>query len=119
MHELAICQALMTQVEQIAAGHNARQVSSIIIGIGPLSGVEEQLLQHAWPVASAGSIAEGAALTIEPLPLTVKCSQCGKESEAKPNKLLCKHCGDWRTQVSSGDELLLLRLELEKRENNE
>jgi len=114
MHELAICQALMTQVEQIAAEHNAEHVSSIIIGIGPLSGVEEQLLQHAWPVASAGSLAEGTELTIESLPLKVRCTRCGNESDAKPNKLLCKHCGDWRTEVTSGDELLLLKLELEK-----
>ena len=113
MHELAICQALMNQVESIAAERNARSVVSIVVGMGPLSGVEAQLLKHAYPVASAGTIAEGARLVVENLPVRIKCSQCGHESDALPNKLVCKVCGDWRTTLISGDELILMRVELE------
>ncbi len=114
MHELAICQALMSQVETIASERNASHVVSIVIGMGPLSGVEAQLLQHAYPVASAGTVAEGAELVIESLPVRIKCLQCGHESDAKPNKLVCSHCGDWRTTLISGDELMLMSIELEK-----
>jgi hydrogenase nickel incorporation protein HypA/HybF len=113
MHELAICQALMNQVESIAMERNAVNVVTIVVGMGPLSGVEEQLLKHAYPVASAGTIAEGAELIIENLPVRVKCSQCGCESDAVPNKLVCQHCGDWRTTLVSGDEMMLMRVELE------
>jgi hydrogenase nickel incorporation protein HypA/HybF len=114
MHELAICQSLMDQIESIAAERNARCVTSIVVGMGPLSGVEAQLLKNAYPVASAGTIAEDAELIIEYLPIRVKCSQCGSESDALPNKLVCKHCGDWRTTLVSGDELLLMSVELER-----
>jgi hydrogenase nickel incorporation protein HypA/HybF len=114
MHELAICQSLMNQVESIAAERNALCVTSIIVGIGPLSGVEAQLLKNAYTVASAGTIAENAELLIEYLPIRVKCSQCGSESDAQPNKLVCKQCGDWRTTLVSGDELMLMSVELEK-----
>ena len=113
MHELAICQALMNQVENIAAERNARSVVSIVVGMGPLSGVEAQLLKHAYPVASAGTVAEGAELVIESLPVRIKCTQCGSEADALPNKLVCKACGDWRTTLISGDELMLMRVELE------
>ena len=113
MHELAICQALMNQVESIAVERNARSVVSIVVGMGPLSGVEVQLLKHAYPVASAGTIAEGAELVIENLPVRIKCTACGNESDALPNKLVCKACGDWRTTLISGDELMLMRIELE------
>ncbi len=114
MHELAICQALMTQVESIAAERDANNVVTIVIGMGPLSGVEAQLLQHAYPVASAGTVAEGAELVIESLPVRISCTQCGKESDAQPNKLVCRHCGDWRTTLISGDELMLMSVELER-----
>ena len=113
MHELAICQALINQIESIAAERNARRAISIVIGMGPLSGVEAQLLEHAYPVASAGSVAEGAELVIEKLPVRIRCTQCGKETDALPNKLICKHCGDWRTTLVSGDELMLMSVELE------
>ena len=116
MHELAICQSLMDQVENIALERNALCVTSIILGIGPLSGVEAQLLKNAYTVASAGTVAEHAELIIETLPIRVKCSLCGSESDALPNKLICKQCGDWRTTLLSGDEMMLLSLELERKQ---
>jgi len=114
MHELAICQALMSQVETIAHDNHAVRVTSITVGMGPLSGVEEQLLKNAYPVASAGTIADGADLLVHLTPLRVRCTKCEKESDAKPNRLVCGHCGEWRTELISGDELLLLRVELDK-----
>ncbi len=114
MHELAICQSLMDQVESIARERDANSVTSITIGMGPLSGVEAQLLKNAYPIASAGTVAEDAELLIEHLPIKVRCSQCGSESDAQPNKLTCKQCGDWRTTLISGDEMMLMSVELEK-----
>lgn len=119
MHELSICQSLMNQVTTIAADSNANSVTSIVISVGPLSGVDAELLKNAFPIASAGTVAERAELIIDYLPVRVKCSQCGSESEATPNKLLCKVCGDWRTSLLSGDELMLMSVELEKHKEPE
>jgi len=118
MHELAICQSLMEQVETIASERDAKSVTLIVIGMGPLSGVEPQLLKNAYPIASIGTIAERAELKIENLPIRVKCSSCDCESDALPNKLICSHCGDWKTTLISGDELLLMSVELEKSEDS-
>ena len=118
MHELAICQALMEQVETIAEERDAHSVISIVIGMGPLSGVEAQLLKNAYPIASAGTVAQDAELVIEHLPIKVQCNQCGSESDALPNKLTCKQCGDWRTTLISGDEMMLMSVELEKRKDS-
>lgn len=118
MHELAICQALISQVETIAAERNASGVHLILVGIGPLSGVEAQLLKNAYSVASAGTIAEQAELVIEKLPVIVKCDVCGSESEAQVNKLICKACGNWRTDLLSGDEMLLMSVELDAAESD-
>ena len=114
MHELAVCQSLMDQVEAIAMERGAKTVTSITIAMGPLSGVEAPLLKSAYPIASAGTIAHHAKLIINNIPIRVKCSQCGSESEAQPNKLVCKHCDDWRTTLVSGDEMMLMSVELEK-----
>lgn len=119
MHELAVCQALLEQVEDVAASNNAVRVTAIEVGIGPLSGVEARLLANAYTVASAGSIAEDAAFVIESLPVRVRCTSCGEESAATPNKLSCASCGDWRTTLVSGDEMLLMSVELDRQVNNE
>lgn len=112
MHELAVCQSLMGQVECIAREREARSVASITLRIGPLSGVEAELLRQAFSIASAGSVAEGAELVIREQPLQVRCSRCGAVTLAEANNLVCATCGDWRTTLESGDEMLLESLEL-------
>lgn len=112
MHELSICQAIIEQVTDIASTHSARRVTAVTVMIGPLSGVEPELLAQAFPIARAGTLADGAELLVEPLPLKVHCRSCGAETEAQPNRLVCGACGDWQTDLISGDEMLLGRVEL-------
>ncbi|ARU32320.1 hydrogenase nickel incorporation protein HypA [Sulfuriferula sp. AH1] len=112
MHELAVCQALVAQSIDIAQQHAALGVAVIRLHIGPLSGVEPALLQSAFPLAAAGTLAAAAQLVITPQPVRVRCKTCGADSEATPNRLLCGVCGDYHTQLVSGDEMLLVNLEL-------
>ncbi|MDH3428438.1 MAG: hydrogenase maturation nickel metallochaperone HypA [Gammaproteobacteria bacterium] len=113
MHELAICQALIGQVSDVARSNRAAAVSDIFVSIGPLSGVEGPLMQNAFPIAAAGTVAGAAKLHLRSMPIRVHCEECGRESEAGMNRLVCEHCGDWRTRLISGDELLLQRVILE------
>lgn len=112
MHELAVCQALMDQVDSIARDESAARIVSIHLGIGPLSGVEPALLSQAFPIASAGSLAADAELVITALPVVVHCRECDCQSEVQPARLLCSHCGAWQTTLVSGDEMLLERVEV-------
>lgn len=114
MHELAVCQALIAQVEQVAAKEGAIRVTAVTLRVGPLSGVEPQLLKDAWPMASTGSVAQGAGLRVETMPVRVQCLACGSESDVAPNRLLCGQCGSFRTRLVSGEELLLKSVEFER-----
>jgi hydrogenase nickel incorporation protein HypA/HybF len=111
MHEMAICAALLEQIEAIAHQHSAR-VTRVHLAIGPLSGVEPALLRHAYPLACAGTAAEGSDLVIEAAAVRVRCRSCGVESSASAQRLLCAECGNWQTELTGGDELLLLKVEL-------
>jgi hydrogenase nickel incorporation protein HypA/HybF len=112
MHELSVCQGLLSQVDEIARREHAQHVDLIRLRIGPLSGVEPELLQQAFGIARAGTIAAEAVLDIQTLPVRIRCTRCGTETEASPNRLLCGQCGDYRTQLLSGDEMLLASIEL-------
>jgi hydrogenase nickel incorporation protein HypA/HybF len=112
MHELSLCLSLLDQVQAIARDHGATRIERILLRIGPLSGVEADLLRNAYPLAAAGTLAEGAALDIEAAAIRVHCTGCGAESDATPNNLLCAVCGSHHTRLVSGDELLLARVEL-------
>ena len=112
MHELAICQALLDQVERIARSHHAERVASVRVRCGALAGVEPGLLYRAYEVARAGTLADDAALTIEDSPVRVYCPRCRSESFASAQRLVCSACGEWRTEVVAGHELLLMSVEL-------
>jgi hydrogenase nickel incorporation protein HypA/HybF len=82
MHELSVCLSLIEEVKRVAHQNGAGTVTRIIVKVGPLSGVEPDLLQNAYPLAAAGTIAENAELEI-------------------------------RTNLVSGDEMVLQSLELD------
>ena len=110
MHELAICQALVEQIELVGKRQEGR-VTRVLVSIGPLSGVEGTLLTTAYPLACAGTRAEGSALICEETPVRIRCSSCRGETAASANRLVCGLCGDWRTELITGDELLLKSIE--------
>lgn len=113
MHELAVAQALVEQVDAVITQHGATQASLIRVRIGPLAGVVPELLASAFPLAAAGSRMQHAELEFTHAPIQVRCQTCGAETEATMNRLICGACGDWHTQLISGDELLLESVELE------
>jgi hydrogenase nickel incorporation protein HypA/HybF len=112
MHELAICQALLDEVERVARAQHAERVAGVHIRCGALAGVEPELLNRAYEVARAGTLAEDAALTIEDSPVRVYCPRCKCESAAPAQRLVCSACGEWRTELVAGHELLLMSVEL-------
>ena len=112
MHELSLCSALLEQVEQIAHERGAQSVAQIVLRVGPLSGAEPGLLKRAYPLAAAGTCAEHAELVVETTDVIVRCTACGAESHVPPNRLLCASCGDFRTRIVGGEDLILERVEL-------
>ncbi|NNG14728.1 MAG: hydrogenase nickel incorporation protein HypA, partial [Gammaproteobacteria bacterium] len=52
-------------------------------------------------------------LVIQQMPIQVRCKTCRAETAATANRLLCGECGDWQTELLSGDELLLERVEMQ------
>jgi hydrogenase nickel incorporation protein HypA/HybF len=112
MHELAICQALLRQILNVAEDRGSRCVGQITLRIGPLAGVEPGLLCTAFPLVAAGTPCESATLIIEETRVRVHCAACATISEVRSNRLLCKGCGTWRVTLHGGDEMLLTSVEL-------
>lgn len=112
MHELSLCNALIAEVERVAREQQASRVISVLVRVGPLSGAEVPLLERAFPLAAAGTALETIQLTFEDSPVRVCCLQCGAETEASVNRLLCGACGAYQTRLLSGDELVLAQVEL-------
>lgn len=114
MHELSVAQALLDQVEAIAGERGAVIIHAVTIQVGPLSGVEPDLLMRAFEVARlAREMTEQATLTIEAVEVRVTCTDCGCEGAAAPGNLVCLRCTSHHTRLLQGEELLLRRVEFD------
>ena len=68
MHEASLMAGLMRQVESIARAQHAKKIVGVKIKLGALSHMSPEHFRGHFDVASRGTLAEGAGLSIEVLP---------------------------------------------------
>lgn len=109
MHEASLVAELLEIVKSQAAAHEMTRVTGLRLRVGALRMAVPQLLQSAFEVMRAGTIAGGATLTIELVPLIARCPKCAKEIAVEDFVFLCANCGS-ATEVRSGKELDLVEM---------
>jgi hydrogenase nickel incorporation protein HypA/HybF len=112
MHELSIAQALVSEVETIRARESAREVTSVTVDIGALSGVDREALEFAFPLAAEGTAMARSALVIREIPAEVTCDGCGRRSAPDLANLCCGACGSGKVRLTAGRDIMIQSVEL-------
>lgn len=107
MHETAIVAGLMRILEQQVARHGAARVSRVTIKVGRLRAVEPQQLRACFEMFAEGTVAEGAVLAIDEVPVRARCKACGVEFEVPRYRFECPGCGSGEVDVIAGQELYM------------
>nr|WP_174250635.1 hydrogenase maturation nickel metallochaperone HypA [Sulfurimonas autotrophica] len=113
MHEYSVVQALLEQIETIAAENEATKVRKIVVKIGLMSGVESHLLEIAFNTFKEKTVCDGAELIVNIQPLTIECNNCGNISELEKIDYCCQNCESIDVQVIDGEDMFLMSLEME------
>jgi len=113
MHELSIIAGLFETLLEQARAHNAREITSVRLKVGLLSGIVPELLESAFDMYKKGTIAEKAGLDLEVVPLSVHCRTCGAESRRENFVLACPSCASTDFEIVQGTEIFLERIEME------
>lgn len=106
MHEKSLASAIWRQATQLGAERELGPVEVVEVEIGPLSGVEPELLTSAFRQLTQ-SLGNDAELRVLSAPLIVLCENCQNESQLDEMAFRCQDCGYGLTVVR-GDQLLLL-----------
>ena len=109
MHEVGLCRAVLNAVEQQAQG---RTVHRVAVRAGVLNRIDEPSMREAFSLVSEGSVAEGADLDLELVPINVDCAGCSGSSTAEEIVVACPHCGSRDVRLRGGDELTLVCLDV-------
>jgi len=113
MHELAIAQSILHIVEEEARRNQARRVIHIKIKAGELRGIVPQSLNLCFEFVSQGTLAQGAKLEIERLPLLGKCRDCQETFPLQGLAFQCSRCNSQEIDLIQGMELLVSEIEVE------
>lgn len=112
MHELSVAISLIEQLEQVARREGARRITAVHLLVGALSGVEREPLEFCFPMAAEGTLAEGARLEIEEVPVGLRCRRCGAEATSGELPLACPRCGAPAIEITAGRELKVRAMEV-------
>jgi len=111
MHELRIAEDLTAIVLDTALSKNLSKVTKVNIIFGQLIQIVPDIFEFAFIETVKNSIAEGAELDIEILPLKMKCLNCGNDFQPKENRFTCNICGSTDMGIIQGKELFIKSIE--------
>ncbi|MEJ7585394.1 MAG: hydrogenase maturation nickel metallochaperone HypA [Acidimicrobiales bacterium] len=109
VHELSLCEAIADSVVRHAGG---RPVSVVAVRIGHLRQVVPDSLLFSWEMLTTGTDLEGPVLDVEHVPATVACERCHATTTLDVPIMLCGACGESDVTVVTGQELLVVSLNL-------
>lgn len=110
MHEYSLVRSLLRQVTQIISEQPAEELQQVSVSIGPLSGVEPELVQLAFDQLVESFGFPHAKLSIVRTTLDACCAECGKCFSVQSFKFQCPSCGSRDVQVTSGEDFRLIDL---------
>jgi hydrogenase nickel incorporation protein HypA/HybF len=111
MHEFSIVEGLMGIITETAKSHGLTRVDAVKLRIGKLRQADPQALDFAFEALAEGTVAQGAKISIEEIPVRIKCNDCSAELTADDYIFFCTACESRRVTVITGKELYIDSLE--------
>lgn len=112
MHEASLIESALDIAVARARREGATRIRRMTLGVGALSGVDPLALEFAFGAVVAGTMAEGADLTIEPRRGECLCMRCQYSFETDDLLPACPKCGETDIAIRGGQDLHLLSLEV-------
>lgn len=114
MHEMSIARSLLEIIDEHVPRPDgaAGRVKVVRLRIGEMAGVVPESLRFCFEVASEGTIAHGAELVIEEIPIRCRCRQCRADFAVERYAFICPRCSSRDVELLSGSELDVTELEL-------
>lgn len=113
MHEFAlvdnIFQILNTKIDEL----QLKKINQVKLVVGEMTAVEEMTLSACFEVFAKDTVAEGAQVVFERVPLRGKCPHCGQIFKINNYEFICPECDNKSVEVISGREFYIESLEAE------
>ena len=113
MHEVGIVRSALEAAVHAAERASANRIVRIRLRVGAMAGVVPDAMDFAFEALSVGTMAEGAVLECETVPLRCRCVSGCPEFEPTGAVFECPVCGKFSSELLQGRELELAQVEVE------
>ncbi len=113
MHERIVVESLLALALEEAEKAKASKILRIFIVVGELSGVVDEAVDFYFSFLSRDTIAAGASLSFEHIPVQLRCRNCDTVFLPEELDFHCPNCGEQQVEIASGRELYINSMEVE------
>ena len=113
MHEMSLAESVREIVDETARANGAKRVLAVRLEIGKLAQVQVDAMCFAFEVVQRGSLAHTARLEIVEVDAVAWCMRCSQAVTITQRGDACPVCGSYQLQVTSGDRMRVIDIEIE------
>ncbi len=114
MHEISVVSNIIKIALKTAEENKLKVIEKIKIIVGSQHHLAPDLMEYAFTFFSENTIAEGAKLIIEKIPVIMICLDCKKEFKVQNQVYICPECSSVQLNMKSGRELIIENIEGER-----
>jgi hydrogenase nickel incorporation protein HypA/HybF len=114
MHELSVTESILKIALQYGERAKAQRVTDLYLVIGQLSSIVDDSVQFYWDIISQHTIAEGAKLHFQRVPIKMACLTCHHLYSPESDDFACPNCGSTSVEVIAGGEFFLESMSVEE-----
>jgi len=113
VHEMGIAQNILDIALSAADKEGASKITRINLVAGELRGIVPLQLTFCFGLVAKDTMAGGAYLNIEEVPVSGHCNDCGSDFSIKEYEYVCPTCSSTKIKVTGGTELSIRDIEIE------
>ncbi len=111
MHEIRVAEDLSVIILEAAGKGKLNRVTGVNIIFGQLVQIVPDIFRSAFAEAVRGTIAEDAEVSIEIMPVMMKCVDCGSIFKVSNNIFSCGLCKSSDLEIIEGKEMFVKSIE--------
>jgi hydrogenase nickel incorporation protein HypA/HybF len=110
---MSIAQSILDIVDEYMTNENGRKLREVAVEIGELVAVVPDSLTFCYEVLIEETPYRESKLSIDIIPLSGTCSDCGTSFKINNYEFVCSNCQSTGIQIKGGQELRISHLEVE------
>ena len=115
MHELSVMESILNIVVKHALKNDVKKVLGISLRVGEMTDLVDEWMQRYFDYLSKETIAAGAVLKIERIPVIFQCESCGMDFPVDMKEIwdtACTACQGNKVRLKSGREFFIKNIEV-------